>query len=290
MTDWPVLPSGWPPALRDVERFLPWQGRVRPSGRLAKVPIGWNGVAWVAVDARDPAHWQGVEEAAALVRSGRASGVGLCLTPDVGWVGVDLDHCRSPEGELTVDARRVMADLPGTYVEASPSGRGVHLLVPGTLPDGWRRAPGVDLVTNGFLTVTGEELRAGVLGAAVDLAGWHARHAPVQLAVAGRPSARRHSSVADPEGVLRRASRARNGARFGALWAGGRCGYRSRSEGDLALMMMLLYWLGDPPEDTGVVDCFLASGRARDGLTPAYLSRTLATARAYRAGGAGRPG
>ena len=191
---------------------------------------------------------------------------------------------------MTVDARQVMADLPGTYMETSPSGRGVHLLVPGTLPDGWRRAPGVDLVTNGFLTVTGEELRAEVLGAAVDLAGWHARHAPVQLAVAGRPSARRHSSVADPEGVLRRASRARNGARFGALWAGGRCGYPSRSEGDLALMMMLLYWLGDPPGDAVVVDCFLASGRARAGLTPAYLSRTLATARAYRAGGAGRPG
>ena len=54
-------------------------------------------------------------------------------------------------------------------------------------------------------------------------------------------------------------------------------------------MMMLLYWLGDPPEDA-VVDFFLASGRARTGLTPAYLSRTLATARAYRAGGGSRPG
>ena len=80
--------------------------------------------------------------------------------------GVDLDGCRDPAtGALAPWAPRSSRRLDG-YTEASPSGTGVHVLVEGRLPPGWRSGavPGVpgaavELYDAGrFLTVTGRHV------------------------------------------------------------------------------------------------------------------------------------
>jgi primase-polymerase (primpol)-like protein len=48
--------------------------------------------------------------------------------------------------------------------------------------------------------------------------------------------------------VTHRASQARNGAKFQALWLGDTSGYRSDSEADLALCGLLAFWVGLNPD------------------------------------------
>ncbi|EYS86208.1 hypothetical protein CF68_06905 [Cupriavidus sp. SK-4] len=51
--------------------------------------------------------------------------------------GFDLDHCITPDANgvprLSADAKQALAEL-GCYAEISPSGDGIHILGPGTLP------------------------------------------------------------------------------------------------------------------------------------------------------------
>ncbi len=46
--------------------------------------------------------------------------------------------------------------------------------------------------------------------------------------------------------LLQKANAAKNGAKFGQLWAGDWTGYTSQSEGDLALCQLLAFWTQDP--------------------------------------------
>ncbi|MBZ0153297.1 MAG: DUF3987 domain-containing protein [Planctomycetes bacterium] len=60
--------------------------------------------------------------------------MGLMLTNGRYWA-LDLDHIiDTKSGEVAPGARRLLACLPGTYAERSPSGDGLHILFRGTRP------------------------------------------------------------------------------------------------------------------------------------------------------------
>jgi putative DNA primase/helicase len=79
------------------------------------------------------------------------------------YIAVDLDKCRNPEtGEIDQWAKDLIASLPPTYAEVSPSGRGIHLWFKGQrpkdAPDGVR-APDLEVYFGKrYLTVTGMPL------------------------------------------------------------------------------------------------------------------------------------
>jgi primase-polymerase (primpol)-like protein len=85
-------------------------------------------------------------------------GLGFALNGD-GIVCIDLDHCINEVGVLSPAAACIMAFLPKTYVEVSPSGTGLHI---------WGRASrqpamvskGVEFYATGrYMTVTGKPWR-----------------------------------------------------------------------------------------------------------------------------------
>lgn len=271
----------WPADWAARQRYLPWQIRPRRNGRLGKCPVGSIGRPCDPLDARN---WLSWTDALERVTRGEADGVGLVVTPALRLTVLDLDDCVTPDG-LTPGARAVIDQFAGAYVELSPSGRGLHVLVRGACPDGWRRRPGLDVITNGFVTVTGRAWPGGAPVTRPDqqgaLAAWHARHAPrptARLTAAGLRSGR-----APAGDWFSRACHARNGALFQALWAGELAGSPSASEGDLRLTLLLLYWQPQVSDaDLGAL--LLSSGRARTKLAdPNYLQRTIAAARRHRA-------
>ncbi|HKH39169.1 MAG TPA: hypothetical protein VKA82_18605, partial [Rubrobacter sp.] len=73
--------------------------------------------------------------------------------------GVDLDKCLDPEtGKLDGWAREVIEELD-SYTEISPSGKGVHVLVRATLPEGRNRKGRFEAYDRGrYFTVTGKHL------------------------------------------------------------------------------------------------------------------------------------
>jgi hypothetical protein len=104
------------------------------------------------------------------------NGIGFVLGE--GITGIDLDHVINEDGILDAKAEEIVAALPG-YVERSPSGEGLHILVKGSLPAPGERAllkfgnvlgfaptnpdpkrqPGIefyDETSSRYLTVTGD--------------------------------------------------------------------------------------------------------------------------------------
>lgn len=292
-TPGPDWPAGW--ARR--RRYLPWRGQQRPNGTLSKVPVGRSGAGWQAVNPLAAPHWMSWEAAWRAVQAGHADGVGLAITRGIELTAIDLDHCVH-DGILTPHAQAVLSVFGGAYTEVSPSGTGLHVLVRGACPPGWRRRDGYEVIDHGFITVTGRAWQAAASPLpdhAAILAPWHNALEP---AVPPRdlsspvtpPAAAPRDLLPTDRHVIARASAARNGATFQALWAGGLAGYPSRSEGDLALVMLLEYWLCPLNTDAALDRLFRASGRMRPkwdqqiaGQT--YAQRTIHHARRVRAGG-----
>jgi len=76
-------------------------------------------------------------------------GVGFMFCSADPFVGIDLDGCRNPEtGDIAEWATKIIDSVSDKYVEASPSGTGVHVITRGTLRGGRKK---------GSLEVYGQE-------------------------------------------------------------------------------------------------------------------------------------
>ena len=102
--------EGVPAELRERDRWIRHQQK-RPMA-----VGGW----WASVT--DPSCWSSYEDAA---DSPHGDGLGFVLNGD-GIVCIDLDDC-VVDGVPNAEARALIRSLPKTYVEFSPSGRGLHI-------------------------------------------------------------------------------------------------------------------------------------------------------------------
>jgi primase-polymerase (primpol)-like protein len=114
-----------------------------------KVPLQLDGKA---ASSTNPATWASYARVRGSKRKGFVLGEGIaCL---------DLDKCVDEAGELTLWARKVLRQVPGTYVEVSPSGEGLHVWGRGRIEPGRRVqfAGGVvEAYSSGrYITVTGQ--------------------------------------------------------------------------------------------------------------------------------------
>jgi primase-polymerase (primpol)-like protein len=107
----------------------------------------------------DPSTWRPFEDALILFDAGLWDGIGIVLV--AGLACVDLDGVIDAASTLHPEAQRIVDELDG-YVEVSPSGRGLHIFVKGTLPSGWRKTSkwGIplemyDYARGRYMTVTG---------------------------------------------------------------------------------------------------------------------------------------
>jgi hypothetical protein len=143
-------------AAHRARRIVPAELRIRDRWvrySARKVPLTVRGRA---ASSTDPSTWS-TFDAAAESRVG--VGVGFVLDGD-GVVCIDLDQCL--EGRrLAPWAQAILAALPRTYVEVSPSGTGLHVWGYGDVDRAVvvRRADGggVELYATGrYITVTGD--------------------------------------------------------------------------------------------------------------------------------------
>ena len=96
----------------------------RADGRTDKLPCRADGTV---CNAHDPSAWMSYAEAAALATSsGGAYGVGFVLTDADPFFCIDIDGAATPTGWSPV-AQQLCSALPGTVVEVSQSGRGLHI-------------------------------------------------------------------------------------------------------------------------------------------------------------------
>ena len=230
-----------PLEIRESTRAVVWRFVIR-DGKPTKPPFRVRRPHEpAAVD--DSSTWATLAEALAVVRAGKADGVGIILGD--GLVGVDLDHCRDPDtGAITLEALAIVRAL-ASYAEVSPSGTGLHILAHGTLPAGRRRNGKIEMYAEArYFTITGMHVAGTPMALEERTAALATVHAQV-FGTSARPLPEprfREPSSLDDTALIERAHAARNGAKFAALWRGDWSGYPSQSEADQALANLLGYW------------------------------------------------
>jgi hypothetical protein len=263
--------------IRDSRQWLCWRIEER-DGEPTKVP--YSPLTNTKADSTNPETWASYPEAVKACKEGEYDGIGFVFTPGDDLCGIDLDHCIDLEtGEIEGWAREIIEELD-SYTEISPSGRGVHVLLRGSLPAGRNRKGRFEAYDRGrYFTVTGRHL-AGTPRNIED------RQEQLESVVGrklGEPeSPNRHkefglgftSSLSNEE-IIERAGTAANGERFKRLWAGNTSGYSSSSEADAALCSLLAFWTGPDPQRIDAL--FRQSGLCREKWTRRedYRRRTI---------------
>jgi len=148
-----------PEQLTDRPQWVCWRYEKR-EGKATKVPYiaGTNSRA----SSNDLMTWSSFEFALAAYEVGEPlyDGIGFVFCSADPFAGIDLDGCRNPEsGEISAWAQKILADASEGYVEASPSGTGVHIIVEGRVRDGGLRRGPVEMYSRDrFFTITGAVL------------------------------------------------------------------------------------------------------------------------------------
>jgi len=224
-----------PQRMREMTHWVAWREETRITGNTVdktKPPI--NPHDGERASPTDPTTWGTLEQALARAKRDDLTGVGFVLTQEAGIIGIDLDKCRNPEtGELTLTAQRIVNRM-ASYTEISPSGRGVHIFVEGTLPNGARKKNDIEMYQSArYFTVTGNRIES--VSAAIEQRQNEINALGAFITVDAR--------------VIHDA-KAQSDPRFSALWLGKweEAGYTSQSEADLALCNMILAMSRDPEQ------------------------------------------
>lgn len=259
-----------PAELKALPRWVVWR-REKRAHQACKLPF--EPLTGKLANSTDPSTW--ADFAVACAHTANYAGIGCMI--DAPYVGVDLDHCRDAETGVTEAwALQILEDL-NSYTELSPSGSGFHVwLRARVLPNGPCRAGRVEVYGRArYFTVTGQRiLEASAEIEARDVASLQARlkeldpnYRPGSPPAAGssvgiQPAASSALAAASSKFTLLMAGRWRD------------AGYKSQSEADLALCLLLAARHGC---DTAIIDAeFRRSGLMREKWNrPDYSERTM---------------
>jgi putative DNA primase/helicase len=247
---------------RELQDYKQWVCWVRPQRTTTKLPI--SPIECKPASCTDPGTWGSYQQARATAARFRLEGIGFVFTAADPYAGVDLDHCRAIGGHLEPRAAETVQRL-NSYTECSPSGEGLHILVKASLPESsGRRTSGIEIYSSQrYFTITGDHLE----GTPNTIEDRQAEILDLVAALDRRtrscPPCKPSSCIAQSdEELIRRAQRAKNGAKFQRLWAGDTSDYDGdHSRADAALCSLLAYYADG---DSARIDrLFRASGLYR---------------------------
>ena len=167
--------------------------RLVPSakpGKMDKLPCNWQ--TGRPHNAHDSAvHTDFATATANHVRAdtGHGSGVGFVFTDADPFWFLDVDNALQPDNTWSLIAQQLCAALPGAAVEVSQSGKGLHIIGRGTVPEhGCKNIPlGLELYhTARFVALTG---RQAIGDAAADLTAHVAQIVPQYFPVGSMANA-----------------------------------------------------------------------------------------------------
>jgi putative DNA primase/helicase len=155
--EWDTLPS----ELLAQGHFVVYRNVPEAGKKDRKVPYQPKNPA-ARAKINDPSTWDDFRLARAACNTHSFDGLNFVTCPQ--FTAVDLDHCVT-DGQPSAEARALMAALPNTYWELSPSGTGLHGIFRSTdVKNLTGRTPGGQSVEvyagNHFMSVTGWVLRA----------------------------------------------------------------------------------------------------------------------------------
>jgi putative DNA primase/helicase len=122
-----------PDELKTYRSWVVWRYEERP-GEDEPTKILYSPHTGRRAKTDDMRTWASFDDALDAFQEGGYSGIGFVFSSGDRYTGLDLDNSRDPEtGVIEPWAEQTISALGG-YAEVSPSGRGVHIIVRGELP------------------------------------------------------------------------------------------------------------------------------------------------------------
>jgi putative DNA primase/helicase len=164
-----ILAENIPEELTELEQWVCWRYEERDA-KLTKVPYTPGTLR--RASSTDPSTWTTFEVATQAYEFGYDDlsdvdhgeppydGIGFVFSEDDPFCGIDLDNCRNPEsGDIAPCAQEILGRVGDGYVEVSPSGTGIHVIIRGSVRGGGIRRGPVEMYSRGrYLTITGRVL------------------------------------------------------------------------------------------------------------------------------------
>jgi putative DNA primase/helicase len=148
-----------PEELTERPQWVCWRLEERDE-KLTKVPYTPGTLR--RASSTDLMTWSTFKDALAAYEAAEPpySGIGFVFSSGDPYTGIDLDDCRNLEtGAIAPWARRIIDRVQEGYIETSPSGTGVHIIVEGIVRDGGMRKGPIEMYSRErFFTITGEVL------------------------------------------------------------------------------------------------------------------------------------
>ncbi|MDR1703176.1 MAG: DUF3987 domain-containing protein [Clostridiales bacterium] len=236
-----------PAEMRDTPHWIVWRLEMKPdkSGelKLSKTPYSVNGGDGKVNDA---ATWASFTDALATYEKGKYNGLGFVFT-DTPFVAVDIDGCYDPGTKTYRELALDIANRLDSYTERSQSGRGLHIICRGQLPEGRRRNGNVEMysaASKRYFAMTGHISGSPVpiRECQADIDFIHKKYIqPVETkAPAIKPRLGQRSADYNADMQFLQIGLEKDSV-LSSLWAGNR---RSNDESanDIALVNKLAYW------------------------------------------------
>jgi putative DNA primase/helicase len=278
-----------PDELRELRRWVTWNYAKRGE-KVTKPPHQ---------RINDPAAWLTFDEAMQRWEEHcDVSGVGFVLGE--GFVGIDFDDVIDNDGTIHAAVVETIGALQ-TYAELSPSQRGVHLLIRGSIACSRKLGATDDLpareIYGGarYFTMTGKQCSAVKTIASGEqtqtvLDGIYERlFSGRRDPDAGDPHERRIAGATTEmtdEKILDRLRTARNGEKAWRLYRGDISKYSSHSEADYAFVRMVRFYTRDAQQIDRI---YRTSGLYREKWDDVHGSQTYGSLTIERAIGKGGP-
>ena len=216
-----------PDELKADNSWVLWR-YVERDGKRTKEPYQANGRR---AKSNAPPTWATFDKVLEAFERGGFDGIGFVFHEGNDFAGADID-------DVTEDQAREWVEAFNSYVERSPSGNGLHIIIKAELPKGTKRKAGELYSSGRFFTVTGDTVREAPVREAQDVAEKYysylrkddqkpPKRAPVSLDSGASPDL-------DDDEILRLLENARNGHEFAEIYAGSGK-FPSGSERDLSL-------------------------------------------------------
>lgn len=227
-----------PDEIRKYNQWINWEWK-QVNEKWTKIPV--RTIDGRNASVNNPLDWTTFDKAVFIARLHNV-GLGFVFTKSDPFVGFDLDD---PEGNAQlITKQQEYLQAMNSYTEFSPSGKGLHIISKGYLPDAGKHPKGFGIFDNQrFFTFTGNvyynapiEMRAAEI-----LRIYNEFNTNAIKIIEGEGQAT--ETLTDTE-VFYHACEASNGEKFKRLWNGDwkSDGYPSQSEADFALVNIISFY------------------------------------------------
>jgi hypothetical protein len=241
----PVDFESIPKELKQQANWLMWKWTYdKKKDKWDKPPLQRSGKFASSTNSKT---WCTFDEVKETYSSGKFDGIGFVLEPP--WVGVDLDDCRDPAGQIR-DWSRSILDRVKSYAEVSPSGKGLKIFCRGTIPHDHHNERMGLFHKDRYFCVTGSvfEKFSEIRDAQPALDFLIKEFQPKESTKQETKTTESTKPPQDDQTIIDRMLNAKNKDKVLKLWNGSTEGCKSHSEADYRLCLHIGFYTKDPDQ------------------------------------------